>query len=101
MINLTNLTLMSSSKPYHTDLTTSKSLHDNSGGHISPVYLGFAGQNQQQSHNPTQHTKEMIPDDKSHKQGIPKTQPPHKKKSFMGRRKPLLTRSAVSCSLPT
>ncbi|KAL5290937.1 PLEKHG5 family protein [Megaselia abdita] len=99
--------------PYHTDLTSSKSLHEHdNGGHISPVFLGFTRQEQQsqpqppspsqsQSHNPNQHNqqpKEMIPDDKSPKQGIPKKQPEHKKKSFMGRRKPLLTRSAVPSS---
>lgn len=89
---------MSPSKPYHTDLKSSKSLHehDNSAGILSSVFLGFALQNQQQSQNPHQHAKEMMADDKSPKQGLPKNQPAHKKKSFMGRRKPLLTRSAVS-----
>lgn len=99
MINLTNITLMSSTKPYRSDLPSSKSLHehDSNEGHIIPGFLGFPGQ---LSHNPNQHSrqsKEMtLADDKSLKQGLPKNEPHHKKKSFMGRRKPLLTRSAVS-----
>lgn len=103
MIHLTNLTL-SSSKQYHTDLKSSKSLHEHdtrviNEGQISPLFLGFPGQiKQQYSQNPKKLTKEMTPDDKSHKQGAPKTQPQTKKKSFMGRRKPVLTRSAVSIS---
>lgn len=121
-----------SSKPYHSDLTSSKSLHDNdderSSDHINTIFVGFGFGRQQQpqqqtpqslpqkDQRPNQQQKEMILFDEKNlnlnksvaiPQGIPKNQhstsqdvsvkqPHQKKKSFMARRKPLLTRSAVS-----